>query len=133
MWGWNLLSRRDSRDVFTDLSRDALFDAFLARRCYGTTGVKIELMFSLNGAPMGSELPASEDREICVTVAGADAVSEVCVVRNNEDVYRQRPSTGRCEFEWRDMRPARCADYYYIRVTQEDDNMAWTSPVWVGS
>ncbi len=103
-----------------------------ARRCYGTTGVKIELMFSLNGAPMGSELPASETREIQVAVVGTDAVAKIDIVRNNEDVYWQFPSTDHYMFDWRDVRQISCADYYYIRVTQKDGNMAWSSPIWVG-
>ncbi len=116
----------------TDLGRNGLFDAFRARRCYGTTGVKIELMFSINGAPMGSELPASEIREIQVAVAGTNAVAKIDIVRNNEDVYWQFPSTDRYLFDWRDVRQISCADYYYIRVTQKDGNMAWSSPIWVG-
>ncbi len=116
----------------TALGRDELFDAFRARRCYGTTGVKIELMFSLNGAPMGSELPAAEIREIQVTVLGADAISQIDIVRNNEYVYRESPSTDCYAFGWCDIRPSDCTDYYYIRVTQEDGNIAWSSPIWVG-
>jgi len=114
------------------LGRDELFDAFWHRRCYGTTGVKIELIFSLNGAAMGSELPASEIREIQVTVAGTDAVHKIDVVRNNEYVYCQCPSLACHAFEWCEVRPIGSADYYYIRVTQMDGNMAWSSPIWVG-
>jgi len=114
------------------LTRDELFDAFRARRCYGTTGVKIELMFSLNGAPMGSETSASENREIQVKVVGTDAIAQVDVVRNNEDIFSQQPLKNRYEFEWCDVRQIDRADYYYIRVTQADDNMAWSSPIWVG-
>ena len=38
------------------LDRDALFDAMMARRVYGTTGARIVLEFSVNGVPMGGDL-----------------------------------------------------------------------------
>ena len=33
--------------------------------------------------------------------------------------------------EWVDEVAERETDYYYVRVTQGDGAMAWTSPVWV--
>ena len=36
------------------------------------------------------------------------------------------------DFSFTDQRPFGEGDYYYIRVTQMDDEMAWSSPVWVG-
>ncbi len=41
----------------TELSREAIFDAIRARRCYATTSEKIELDFRVNGYPMGSVIP----------------------------------------------------------------------------
>ena len=32
---------------------------------------------------------------------------------------------------WEDTTDARTGDYYYVRVTQEDEEMAWSSPVWL--
>lgn len=47
-----------------------------------------------------------------------------------ELVKKQLPDT--VDFNFTDERPFGEGDYYYIRVIQADDNMAWTSPVWVG-
>jgi len=114
------------------LERDALFDAFRARRCYGTTGARIGLAFSLNGRPMGAELPAAVEREIRVSVAGTGALARIDVVRNNRDAYSERPEATHRELAWRDVRSAEQRDCYYVRVTQRDGNMAWSSPIWVG-
>jgi hypothetical protein len=35
-----------------ELTREAVFDALYARRCYGTTGARILLDFRLNGEPI---------------------------------------------------------------------------------
>ena len=42
-----------------ELTRDAVFDALHARRTYGTTGARILLDFTVDGAPMGSEITAA--------------------------------------------------------------------------
>jgi hypothetical protein len=36
------------------------------------------------------------------------------------------------EFQFSDISPFALEDYYYIRVIQHDDHVAWTSPVFVG-
>ncbi len=114
------------------LDHDSLFDAFRARRCYATTGEKIRLAFSLNGALMGEELAGAERRRVTVEVAGTDALARVEVIRNNVEAHVVDPGSDTCRFEWEDLRPAEDADYYYVRVTQGDGHMAWSSPVWVG-
>ncbi len=35
-------------------------------------------------------------------------------------------------FEFSDLAPFKEEDYYYLRITQRDDHVAWTSPVFVG-
>jgi hypothetical protein len=35
------------------------------------------------------------------------------------------------EFRYQDTNPDPAVNYYYVRVRQEDGNMAWTSPIWV--
>jgi len=34
--------------------------------------------------------------------------------------------------ELTDSRPSKAVDFYYVRVTQADGNLAWSSPIWVG-
>ena len=114
------------------LECDPLFDAFRARRCYGTTGVKIGLQFSLNGALMGQELPAADRRELRVRIEGTDTIDTIDIVRNNADVHTEHPCTRAHELAWRDERSAADRDCYYVRVTQRDGHMAWSSPIWVG-
>lgn len=114
------------------LERHALFDAFRARRCYATTGVKIALEFSVNGAAMGAELPPAAEREIQVRVQGTDAVERIEVVRNNAAAHCWTPAADCSDAVWRDLRGPHERDCYYVRVTQHDGNMAWSSPIWVG-
>ena len=41
------------------------------------------------------------------------------------------PSESSAQVRWTDNRPAQ-ADWYYVRVLQHNNQMAWSSPIWVG-
>ncbi len=56
------------------LTRDAVFDALRARRCYGTTGPRIDLRFAVDGAPMGSQLPTTGPVQVEASVRGTGPV-----------------------------------------------------------
>ncbi|MBP6964529.1 MAG: DUF3604 domain-containing protein [Armatimonadetes bacterium] len=130
-------------------TREAIFEALYDRRCYGTTGARIIADFSVSGHPMGSEVSLSEhpgladERRIKVSVHGTSKIKTIEIVRNNADVHTVRPDGPDAEFEWLDSEPlgginlppaeysAAPFTFYYIRVTQEDNQIAWLSPVWI--
>jgi hypothetical protein len=118
----------------TALTRQAIWDALYNRRCYGTTGARIILRFALNGRPMGEELrlPARTERVIEAEVIGTAPVARLEVVKNNRDVHRVTGQAREIRLRWTDPAgPEQEADFYYLRVTQADDEMAWSSPIWV--
>lgn len=135
-----------------DLSRSGLFEAIEDRACYGTTGERILLEFTLGDARMGERITASvgETLEARLAVRGTDALIDVEVLRyrdgedgfvpvvsetpypSPEAVDERRPEamTSISEFDV-DVSGSGC---YYARVTQcpvEWPAMAWTSPIWV--
>ncbi|NOY83175.1 MAG: hypothetical protein GXP31_19450 [Kiritimatiellaeota bacterium] len=65
-----------------ELSREALWEAFRARRVYGVTGDRIQLEFTVNGAQMGRIITADGTRRVRVRVVGADALDRIEVLRN---------------------------------------------------
>ncbi len=69
-----------------ELTRDCLWEAFLARRVYGVTGDRIQLDFTVNGVPMGSIIKASHQQRIQVKVRGSDALDRIEVLRNGRVV-----------------------------------------------
>ncbi len=118
------------------LTRAAVFEALYCRRCYATTGPPIVLDVSLNGAPMGSELPAEETargRRLRVAVRGTNGIREIRITRNGRVV-----ETIAChgafeeEREWEDRTDPSEPASYYVRVVQVDRESAWSSPIWVG-
>jgi hypothetical protein len=42
------------------------------------------------------------------------------------------PTEYAAKVRWTDRRPNADADWYYVRVTQHNGQLAWSSPIWVG-
>ncbi len=116
-----------------ELTREALLDALRARRCYGTTAARIFLDVRVNGHLMGEEIDVRKDEPIIVTAKaiGAGDIDRIELCRSNQFIYN-RPGRGRdAAFTFTDLKPLDGTSYYYVRVQQEDGELAWTSPVWV--
>ncbi|MCK5804637.1 MAG: DUF3604 domain-containing protein [Lentisphaeria bacterium] len=71
----------------SELTREAIWEAFCQRRVYGVTGDRIQLSFHVNGAIMGSRTTVPGAREIQVSVRGLDALDRVEVLRNGRVIH----------------------------------------------
>ena len=75
------------------LSRDAVFDALQARRCYSTTGARIWLDFQANGVPMGSVMTGMDEPVSLVgRVVGCGPLEKLELFRGRELVQEVRPA-----------------------------------------
>ena len=128
-----------------DRTRASLWRSLFNRRCYATTGARIILRFDVNGHPMGSEatVEGNENRIARIEIHGTENLNSVEVVRNNQVVRRWQDLGKRdAQLEFVDtdrpssvaLPPSRFAHnpflFYYLRIRQEDGEMAWSSPVW---
>lgn len=129
-------------------TRDALFEALYQRSCYATTGERMIVGLYLAGIPMGKETSTAEkpglvvNRHLSGYAAGTTKLKKVELIRNGKVIQTFTSDTYHLEFAYDDMEPLEkvCINakdkkplfvYYYLRVTQEDGNMAWSSPIWV--
>ena len=70
-----------------ELTREGLWEALKARRCYGTTGQRILLDVTADGKPMGAAYQASQPPEISVKVVGTAPIERVDIFRGLEQIY----------------------------------------------
>jgi len=110
-------------------TRESIWKALYERRCYATTGPRIYLEFSINDYPMGSELIANK-RKLDIYCIGTYFVFQVEVIKNNRTIHRTESNSPECSFSINDI-AEREEDFYYIRIIQQDKEMAWSSPIWV--
>jgi len=121
-----------------ELTREKVWEALWKRHCYGTTGARIIVEFSINGYMMGEEIPGRRDekRTVFIKVIGTDKIKRIDVIRNNELLYSHKGCKQMEEFEYVDREdpvnlPLYPILFYYIRVIQIDREIAWSSPIWI--
>ncbi|MEA3399745.1 MAG: DUF3604 domain-containing protein [Armatimonadota bacterium] len=116
------------------LSRDAVFDALRARRCYGTTGARIIVRFSLGDAAMGEEVAAeqlSAPVELTAEAIGTAAIRRCELVRSNQVIDAASSGNEHLTAQFMDGSRPHPGDFYYLRITQADGEMAWASPIFI--
>ena len=70
------------------LTREGVWEAIKARRCYATSGQRIALNALADGHPMGSEFSTAVSPRIQIVAEGTANIEEICIVRGLETVYR---------------------------------------------
>jgi hypothetical protein len=119
-----------------ELTRQAIFEALLARRNYAVSNARIILDFKINGHYMGEEIKIEGNPKITVDVKGTANIDEVAIIRDGSILYSTNPGETMTNFEYEDS-SFTGNSYYYLRVTQVDTDMygnhshAWSSPIWV--
>jgi hypothetical protein len=90
-----------------DLTREAIWEAFQARRVYAATGDKIDARLEVNDAPIGSCITATGQRAIKIRVRGVDALNVIELKKNGRPLQTWTGRTDR-------PNPSNC---YQLRLT----------------
>ncbi|MGH9632750.1 MAG: CehA/McbA family metallohydrolase [Bryobacteraceae bacterium] len=115
-----------------ELTRESLFEALRERRCYGTTGARIVIRFSIGGSPMGSAMRREGGRQkLRLEISGAAPIERVEVVRNLQTWRTLQGAEQRSTMAEEISCDVSEPGFYYLRVRQTDGQRAWTSPIWI--
>jgi len=118
-----------------ELSRAALLDALRARRTFATSGVKLHLYFAVNDVLMGGTVETSDAPSIQADVVVPSQEGQLAwlqLIRDGQVVQRFGCEAGRGRYTFVDQdAPRGATSCYYLRVVLRDNNLAWSSPVWV--
>jgi hypothetical protein len=115
-----------------ELTRDALFDALMSRRCFATTHGDIILHFHGEGQVQGSILPPTSS----ITLSGdiesrSGDISLVELIGNGAVVTTWGPDQTRT-FHFENVQEITDAPgWFYVRITLVNGHQAWSSPIWV--
>jgi len=112
-------------------SRQAIVDSIRSRHTYGATD-NIILEFRMGDAFMGDEITAAKSPPpATIRVRGTNELARIDLIRNDKFIYNANPAGARAELVFRDTSAPKGTSYYYVRVQQEDGQIAWSSPIWV--
>jgi hypothetical protein len=110
--------------------RAAIVDALRKRHSYGATH---DIVLDVRSGPhlMGDEFKAAEAPSLEIVAIGTAKLAKVDILRDSEVVTTLRPGGREYRGTWTDPAPQAGTHYYYVRVLQEDGELAWGSPMWI--
>lgn len=116
-----------------EISRSGILEAMRARRVFGTTGDQIVIDFRAADVVQGQTAKKAATTELSFDIAAVDQIESIEILRNSkviETITPNRSSTNYkgafsdIGFDKEDVL------YYYIRVTQKNKHLGWSSPIW---
>lgn len=116
--------------VMNSLDRESLIYALRNRKTYASTSDRILVDFSVSGFKMG-EIGKSDSAVINATVYGCDVIKRIEIVKNGRVAHTEKPGKMDTIFCWQDRKIERGFHWYYLKITQKNKEVAYTSPVWI--
>lgn len=113
-----------------ELTREGIFRALQARHAYAATD-NIVVDVRVGDAIMGDSIRTDEIPQVRVSIRGTGPIHAIQIIKDNTYAYTVRPGVREASFTFRDIDARPGESYYYVRVQQEDGQMAWASPIWV--
>ncbi len=114
----------------TSLTREGILDAYRARRTFATEDVNLCLSFMANGAQMGSRLqPGAMTLLIDVEDGDREPFVSAELFKRGQRLKEWPLGSAEASITFRDSAVA--GDYYYVMVTQDDGDLALSSPIWI--
>jgi hypothetical protein len=110
--------------------REAILDACRKRHCYGATD---DIIVDVRSGDhlMGDEFRTSQAPKLEITVIGTKPIKQIDILKDSQVVETIKPNGPEHRGTWTDPKPTTGTHYYYIRVQQVDDELAWASPMWI--
>ena len=136
--GWGTANTGRDVVLVDELSEDAIYDAMRNYRVYATEDLNLEIYYTFDGNIMGAILGADsyvsgDSAEISVALNDPnDEGATVEVIVNGGKSLQSKSVSGNGTVTFTVENPGDYS-YYYIRVTQDDGDIAVTAPVWVGT
>ncbi len=110
--------------------RDAIVAACKKRHAYGATD-DIILDVKSGNHMMGDAFKTNAAPALQINVQGTKPLAAVHVLKDSEIVHTFKPSVKDFRGDWTDPKPTEGTHYYYVRVEQVDEELAWASPMWI--
>jgi hypothetical protein len=110
--------------------RAGILDGLKKRHVYAATD-NIILDVRSGEHLMGDEFRANTARPLEMNIIGTAPIAQIDILKDSEVVETIRPGKAEYRGTWTDPRASAGTHYYYVRVQQEDGQLAWGSPMWV--
>ncbi|MFA9397757.1 MAG: CehA/McbA family metallohydrolase [Clostridiaceae bacterium] len=131
----NWIIANEARTVILapSISREELFKALQQKRVYSTEDKNLKINYTVNNQIMGSNLGEPSSLDFAINIDDPDStdkISKVSIIVNGGEIAASKTFTSN-QATWSFSLDPKYS-YYYVRVDEEDKDIAVTAPVWVG-
>jgi hypothetical protein len=115
-------------------SRQALIDAMRQRHSYGATdNIVLDYRLQSGGKEylQGDIVTVPRGFKLSVKVIGTAPIRQIDIIKNNKFIHARHDLASEVSCTYEDNDVSSTESYYYVRVMQANDQMAWSSPIWV--
>jgi hypothetical protein len=110
--------------------RAGIREAIKKRHVYGATD-DIILDVRSGTHMMGDEFKTGSAPVLQMNVIGTQPLARIDILKDTKVVETIKPGKREYKGEWTDPKPDTGVHHYYIRVLQQDEELAWGSPLWI--
>jgi hypothetical protein len=112
-------------------TRQDILNAFKRRHSYAATD-NILLVVTCGEHLMGDEFTLKKPPILDIHVVGTAPIARLHIIKDFKHVYTTEPKRREVKLRWQDNDIERGkTSWYYVRVEQEDGQLAWSSPMWI--
>jgi hypothetical protein len=112
-----------------EITRDSLYEAFKARRCFATTGVAAHMKFVCNDRSMGEEI-LCDHADFAVEIETTGEIEVMDIIRDGIIHSRLSYDSNKISYSWSASK-IRSGEYWYLRIILADGEIIWSSPIWL--
>ena len=120
--------------IAEEFTREGLLDAMRKRHSYAATdNIILDYRLRADGTEFlqGDVAGKVGGFRLWINVVGTAAIRQIDIIKNNTFVHTRQNLGHEVNFSFVDNEPTPGESYYYVRVMQVDDQIAWSSPIWV--
>ncbi|MFX1275827.1 MAG: DUF3604 domain-containing protein [Promethearchaeota archaeon] len=131
-----------------ELTKKSIWEALNDRKCYGTTGTRVILRFCIDEYFMGEIIKLNDAEKLAkkrilkISIISPILTEKIELIRNNEVILKNELNSKIIALEHVDREPFNKISlkhssekenfiFYYVRIFLVDNNMAWSSPIWI--
>jgi hypothetical protein len=111
-------------------NRNSILDAIKKRHVYGATD-NIVVDVRSGAFLMGDEFKTKAAPTLQIHVIGANDLAKIDIIRDSKVLATLKPQGRGYKTDWTDPQPVPGIHSYYIRVLQRNNEIAWSSPMWI--
>jgi hypothetical protein len=117
-----------------EFTLDGMLDAMKKRHSYGATdNIILDYRLQADGEEylQGDIVTVSGAFRLVVRIIGTTPLRQIDIIKDQSFLHNLQDQPQETRFEFVDNDVSAGEHYYYVRVIQDDGNIAWSSPIWV--